>query len=103
MPTIVKLVAPGFQGKVYEYTVLSGRIMMPMVICLGLHNLSVGMLNSLQMFGLAAFSGPLQNIAIILMLFTLGRVIGIQGLSIASLLDQIITWHTNLCFKTKRI
>jgi putative peptidoglycan lipid II flippase len=91
MPTIVKLVAPGFQGKVYEYTVLSGRIMMPMVICLGLHNLSVGMLNSLQMFGLAAFSGPLQNIAIILMLFTLGRVIGIQGLAIASLLGSVLS------------
>jgi putative peptidoglycan lipid II flippase len=91
MPFIVRLVAPGFQGEVYECTVLLGRIMMPMVICLGLNNLSIGMLNSLQVFGLPALSGPLQNIVIIILLFTLGRVMGIQGLAIASLLGSVVS------------
>ena len=53
--------------------------MMPAVIFIGLRGLAGGMLNSLQVFGLPAFSDQFRMV-IIIAVFTLGNV-GIQGLA----------------------
>lgn len=86
MPWLIKLVAPGFKGEVYDTTVFLGRLMLPMIIFIGLNGLSTGMLNSLQVFGIPAFAGPLQNILIIISIFTLGKLKGISGVAFGSVI-----------------
>ncbi len=97
MPFLVRVVAPGFKDEVYNCAILLGRIMMPTVIFIGLRSIAGGMLNSLQVFGLPAFAGPVQNIVIIVAIFTLGDILGIQGLAFGTLVGMafslMILWY----------
>ena len=96
MPLLVRLIAPGFRGEVYEQTITLGYIMMPGVLFTGLSFTASGVLNSFQVFGLPAFAGPLQNVIIIASVFTLGRVMGIKGLAFGTLMGMaaqlVILW-----------
>jgi putative peptidoglycan lipid II flippase len=66
-PLIVKLVAPGFKAvaEKQELTALLTRIMFPLIFCIGLAALFMGILNSLQHFLAPALAPALFNICII--------------------------------------
>ncbi|HHV61911.1 MAG TPA: murein biosynthesis integral membrane protein MurJ [Firmicutes bacterium] len=88
MPWLVRLVAPGFRGAVFDETILLGRILMPAAFFTGVGLLARGMLNSLQHFTVPALADPVQNIIIITTVLTLGRMFGIKGLAAGTLLGM---------------
>ncbi|NPV52135.1 MAG: murein biosynthesis integral membrane protein MurJ [Firmicutes bacterium] len=88
MPWLVRLVAPGFRGAVFNETVILGRILMPAAFFTGVGLLARGMLNSLQHFTVPAFADPVQNIIIIAIVLTFGHIFGIRGLAAGTLLGM---------------
>lgn len=67
-PTLVALVAPGFEGALLDLTVALSRILFPILVLLGLTGMVVGVLNSYDRFGVYAISPFFWNVAIIAVL-----------------------------------
>ncbi len=88
-PILVKLVAPGFDESVAALTVELVRLILPLMIFAGLASLFSGLLNANNIFGLPAFSNSVNNIFIIISAFTLGRMYGIHGLALGTVLAMI--------------
>ncbi len=85
-PLLVKLVAPGFTGATRELTVELWRIILPWMIFASLASLYTQLLNANNIFGLPAFSSSVNNIFIIIFALTLGRLYGVQGLTLGTML-----------------
>ena len=55
-PTVMSLVAPGFEGELLDLTVSLSRLLFPILVLLGLTGMVVGILNSYDRFGVFAIS-----------------------------------------------
>ncbi|MGI9019383.1 MAG: murein biosynthesis integral membrane protein MurJ [Solirubrobacterales bacterium] len=64
-PTVMSLVAPGFEGELLDLTVTLSRLLFPILVLLGLTGMVVGVLNSYDRFGVFAISPFFWNVAII--------------------------------------
>jgi putative peptidoglycan lipid II flippase len=67
-PTIVGLIAPGFDAELTDLTIALSRILFPILVLLGLTGMVVGVLNSYDRFGVFAISPFFWNVAIIAVL-----------------------------------
>ncbi len=67
-PTVMSLVAPGFEGELLDLTVTLSRLLFPILVLLGLTGMVVGVLNSYDRFGVFAISPFFWNVAIIFVL-----------------------------------
>ena len=67
-PTIIGLIAPGFDQALTDLTVALSRILFPILVLLGLTGMVVGVLNSYDRFGVFAISPFFWNVAIIAVL-----------------------------------
>jgi putative peptidoglycan lipid II flippase len=85
-PLLVKLVAPGFSGMTKDLTIELFRIILPWMIFAGLASLFTQLLNANNIFGLPAFSSSVNNIFIIVFALTLGKIYGVHGLALSTLL-----------------
>ncbi|MFA4886522.1 MAG: murein biosynthesis integral membrane protein MurJ [Desulfotomaculaceae bacterium] len=85
-PLLVKLVAPGFSGETRALTVELSRIILPWMIFAALASLFTQLLNANNIFGLPAFSSSVNNIFIIIAAFTLGKLYGVYGLALGTML-----------------
>ena len=85
-PLLVKVVAPGFSGATRELTVELSRIILPWMIFAGLASLYTQLLNANNIFGLPAFSSSVNNIFIIVFALTIGRIYGVHGLTLGTML-----------------
>lgn len=83
-PQLISLTAPGFQGKVYLLAVQLTRLMFPMIIFYGLAGILSGLLQSRGNFTVPALTGIPHNIIIILSILLLGKVYGIYGLAVGT-------------------
>lgn len=88
MPWIVQVLAPGFSPASLELATTLGRIVMPVAFFTMSGLLLKGILHSLQVFVWPAFCDPAQNAIIIASIFLLGRVMGIRGLAMGTLLGS---------------
>lgn len=70
-PSIVKLIAPEFDGKKFEVTVTMTRIMFPFLMAISWSALAMGMLNSLGEFFIPAVAPAFLNFAMIIAGWTL--------------------------------
>lgn len=85
-PLLVKLVAPGFSGATRDLTIELSRIILPWMVFAALASLFTQLLNANNIFGLPAFSGSVNNIFIIIFAFTLGKIYGVHGLALGTML-----------------
>ncbi len=85
-PLLVKLVAPGFTGETRALTVELARIILPWMIFAALASLFTQLLNANNIFGLPAFSSSVNNIFIIIAALTLGKLYGVYGLALGTML-----------------
>lgn len=85
-PLLVKLVAPGFSGATMALTVELFRIILPWMVFAGLASLFTQLLNANNIFGLPAFSSSVNNIFIIVFALTLGKLYGVHGLALGTVL-----------------
>ena len=67
-PTVMSLVAPGFEGELLDLTVALSRLLFPILVLLGLTGMVAGLLNSYDRFGVFAISPFFWNVAIIVVL-----------------------------------
>ncbi len=67
-PTVMSLVAPGFEGRLLDLTVSLSRLLFPILVLLGLTGMVAGILNSYDRFGVFAISPFFWNVAIIVVL-----------------------------------
>ena len=67
-PVVMKAIAPGFEGEIYDLTVALSRLLFPILLLLGLSGLVVGILNSYERFAAFALAPLAWNIAIIAVL-----------------------------------
>lgn len=67
-PTVIGLIAPGFDDELLDLTVALSRILFPILVLLGLTGMVVGVLNSYDRFGVFAISPFFWNLAIIAVL-----------------------------------
>lgn len=72
-PLIVSIIAPGFEGKVYELTTKLTRILLPYLFLIGLSSTLISILNSHNYFFIPALSSMFLNFGMVgsLVLFTL--------------------------------
>ncbi len=89
-PLLVKLVAPGFSGETRALTVELSRIILPWMIFAALASLFTQLLNANNIFGLPAFSSSINNIFIIIAALTLGKLYGVYGLTLGTMLAMAV-------------
>src|SRR5665647_2007771 len=75
-----------FSGATRELTVELSRIILPWMIFAGLASLYTQLLNANNIFGLPAFSSSVNNIFIIVFALTLGKIYGVHGLTLGTML-----------------
>lgn len=85
-PLLVKLLAPGFEGRAEWLTVELARIILPLMVFTGLAHMFSNLLNANNIFGLPAFSQSVNNVFIIVFALTLGGLYGIHGLALGTVL-----------------
>jgi len=91
-PSLVNIVAPGFSGETEALAISLSRIMLPIMLFLGLTDLGSGILQSQRRFLYPAFIGIPYNIFIIASILVIGRIWGITGLALGTLLGVISQW-----------
>lgn len=84
-PTLVALIAPGFEPELVALTTRLTRIMFPSIIFMGAGMLLTGVLNAGGYFALPAFAPALANIIVILTVVFLGNQYRVQGLAAGTL------------------
>lgn len=84
-PQLAHLFAPGFSGSQLALTAGLMRIMLPTVLILGLANFVTGLLHSLKKFGIAASTGVVFNLALVLVTIPLAHKLGIVAPAIGVL------------------
>lgn len=85
-PLLVKLVAPGYSGLTRDLTVELLRVILPWMVFASLASLYTQLLNANNIFGLPAFSSSVNNVFIIIFALTLGKLYGVQGLTLGTML-----------------
>lgn len=85
-PLLVKFIAPGFTGATRDLTIELWRIILPWMIFASLASLYTQLLNANNIFGLPAFSSSVNNIFVIVSALTLGRLYGVHGLTLGTML-----------------
>jgi putative peptidoglycan lipid II flippase len=64
-PSIVPLLAPGFEGEILDLTVTLSQVLFPILVLLGMAGVVVGILNSYDRFGAFAIAPLFWNLTII--------------------------------------
>ncbi|MBZ4665776.1 murein biosynthesis integral membrane protein MurJ [Mahella sp.] len=96
-PALVRIVAPGFSGEVFDLTVTLSRIMFPLVIFNALAALATGYLQAHRQFAVPAMVGIPFNIVIIgqLMFFSGWGIYGLAAATVLAVVTQLfIQWPT---------
>lgn len=88
-PLLVKIIAPKLKGEAAMLAPQLTRLMMPILLFMGLSTLFNGLLNANNVFGIPAFSIVISNIVVIISALTLGVFMGIQGLTIGTVLGMV--------------
>ncbi|PRR73139.1 murein biosynthesis integral membrane protein MurJ [Neomoorella humiferrea] len=88
-PWLVKILAPGFNGPVYNLTVQLTRIMFLSLPFMGTGMLVSGILNAGYIFTSPALAPAVSNIIIIATALLAGRVFGITGLAAGTVLSFV--------------
>lgn len=89
-PYLVKIIAPGLKGEAAVLAPELTRLMMPILLFMGLSTLFNGLLNANNVFAIPAFSIVASNIVVIISALTLGNIMGIQGLTIGTVLGMVV-------------
>ena len=89
-PFLVKIIAPGLSPEVSQLTVELTRIMLPMLVFMGVSTLFNGLLNANNVFALPAFTIVLANSVVIISTLTLGKVMGIHGVALGTMLGMVL-------------
>lgn len=89
-PQIAHLFAPGFSESQLTLTTGLMRIMLPTVLILGLANFVTGLLHSLKRFGIAASTGVVFNLALVLVTIPLAKELGIVAPAIGVLVGSLL-------------
>lgn len=93
-PTIVALIAPGFEGEAGKayLTIIMTRIMFPFLLFIGIAAQAMGVLNSLRSFAAPALAPALSNIVIIVSTLFLSPMLDkpILGVAIGTLVGGIV-------------
>ncbi|MDD4548890.1 MAG: murein biosynthesis integral membrane protein MurJ [Syntrophomonadaceae bacterium] len=89
---IVGLVAPQFSEQAIPLAIYLFRIMFPMSIFMVMAGIATGILQSHKRFIYPAFSSIPYNLIILGSIFILGKIMGITGLAIGTLLGIICQW-----------
>ena len=85
-PTIIKILARGFEGKQFDLAVKLNRIGLPIVVFLGFTYVFSGYLHSSEIFGPPAIMGIPYNFVFIIFLIFFGNKGKIEGLMLASVI-----------------
>lgn len=80
-PSLVGLIAPGFEGDKFELTVEMTRIMLLSIIFFGVSNVLSGILQSMKRFAMFALAPVMYNLGIILGIVFLVPMMGPLGLA----------------------
>lgn len=89
-PYLVKIIAPGLKGEAALLAPELTRLMMPILLFMGLSTLFNGLLNANNIFAIPAFSTVASNVVVIISALTLGSFMGIQGLTIGTVLGMVV-------------
>ncbi len=89
---IIQIVAPGFHDETLSLAIKLSRILLPMMLFLGLAGLATGILHSQRRFFFPAFIGIPYNICIIIFLLLVGKIWGITGLAVGTLIGIAAQW-----------
>lgn len=89
-PIMVKIIAPGLTGETALLTQELTRIMLPMLVFMGVSTLFNGLLNANNVFAIPALTVVVANTVVIVSTLTLGKVIGIQGVAIGTVLGMVV-------------
>lgn len=89
MPQITTVIAPGFKGEIFNLTVKLARIMLPVGVLWGVVGIASGILKSLRIFTVPAAVGITYNLIIIISVISLGKIWGITGLAIGTVLGVL--------------
>lgn len=84
-PVLIKILAPGFSGDIYNLTVALTRIIFPSVIFMGTGMLITGVLNASGIFAIPAFAPAFANIIVILSVLIFAEQYRVQGLAAGTL------------------
>lgn len=84
-PSIVRVLAPGFSGYIFDLTVSLTRLLIPVMVLLTLSYLATASLNAQRQFSVPAVIGLPYNIIIIVATLLLGNNLGIYGLAIGTI------------------
>jgi len=85
-PTIIKILAKGFEGEQFELAVSLNRMGLPIAVFLGLTYVFSGLLHSSQIFGPPAISGLPYNFVFILFLLFFAKEASISTLMIVTVI-----------------
>lgn len=88
-PELVHLIAPSYIGQTFSLTVQLTRILIPTILFGGLVGILVGINNSFYSFVAPSGIGLISNVTTIIGIFTFGRIFGIYGLAVGSLLGVV--------------
>ena len=87
---LVKLIAPGLSGETALLAEELTLIMMPALVFMGVSTLFNGLLNANNIFAVPALTVVVANTIVIISTLTLGKIVGIYGVAIGTLLSLIV-------------
>ena len=85
-PTVIKILAKGFEGEQFDLAVKLNRIGLPIAVLLGFTHVISGFLHSSQIFGPPAISGLPYNFVFLIYLFFFAKDSSVVTLMIISVL-----------------
>lgn len=88
-PWLVKIIGPGLAPDIAALTKDLTQIMLPLLVFNGVSTLFNGLLNANNMFAVPALSTVIANATVIVSTLTLGKVMGIQGVAIGTVLGVL--------------
>lgn len=89
--SLVRLVAPGFDGAIAELTTYLSRIILPMMVFQLLSGVLTGLLQADGQFSIAAAASLLQNVSIIISVVAFGSRYGIAAVAVGALMGAILS------------
>lgn len=89
-PQIARVFAPGFSQSQLDLTATLMRMLMPGLLMLGLSNFIVGILHALRRFGVAASTGVVFNLSVVLVTIPLAARFGIIAAAVGVLVGTVM-------------
>lgn len=89
--SLVRLVAPGFDGAVAELTAYLSRIIFPMMVFQLLSGTLTGLLQADGQFGIPTAASLLQNISIIVSVVVFGSRYGVASVAVGTLVGAVLS------------